>query len=75
MGKYRFYWKRFFFNLLVYAMFLVGFNILFSEIGPRAALATALIGLSALLVGYYGKQLGGRNFKYEIEPDEEPEKE
>jgi|GEM_PF-3973556 len=71
MGKYRFYWKKFFFNLLVTAVFLVGFMILLSEIGPKGAIGVAWIGMSALLVGYYGKQYGGRSFKYEIEPEEE----
>ena len=61
---YKFSWRRLIFNLVVTALFLLGFNILLKEIGPSAALGVALIGLSAMINGLFAERFGGRVVKF-----------
>jgi len=60
---YKFSWRRLIFNLVVTALFLLGFNILLKEIGPTAALGVGLIGLSAIINGQFAERFGGRVVK------------
>ncbi|MBW6515035.1 MAG: hypothetical protein K0B81_00275 [Candidatus Cloacimonetes bacterium] len=61
----KFYWKKALFNITTGLIFVGGIWILHhSGMSKIAIIGIALIGISAAIVGYYGKQYGGDALKF-----------